>query len=129
MKDGTRLSADSKPGFAIRLSRSTTPCEQIMRAEHDPIGLAGLDRLARQSRPGHIRSSRARCAVCSTRADNERSGVISEVNGFLELYRDPVIAANTAVSDFRIDGSDESPTAGFALHRGSARPQEQPAGR
>ena len=36
------------------------------------------------------------------KSPNERSGVISEVKGFLELYRDPVIAANTAVSDFRI---------------------------
>ena len=63
------------------------------------------------------------------KSPNERSGVISEVKGFLELYRDPVIAANTAVSDFRIDGSDESSAAGFALRRRAARPQEQPASR
>jgi type IV secretion system protein VirD4 len=37
------------------------------------------------------------------KSDNERSGVISEIKGFLELYRDPVIAANTAMSDFRIE--------------------------
>jgi type IV secretion system protein VirD4 len=37
------------------------------------------------------------------KSDNERSGVISEIKGFLELYRDPVIAANTATSDFRIE--------------------------
>ena len=36
-------------------------------------------------------------------AEKERASVISEVKGFLRLYRDPVIAANTAVSDFRID--------------------------
>jgi type IV secretion system protein VirD4 len=37
------------------------------------------------------------------KSDNERSGVISEIKGFLELYRDPVIATNTAISDFRIE--------------------------
>ncbi len=37
------------------------------------------------------------------KSDNERSGVISEIKGFLDLYRDPVIAANTAASDFRIE--------------------------
>ena len=36
------------------------------------------------------------------KSPNERSGVISEVKGFLELYLDPVIAANTALSDFGI---------------------------
>ena len=39
----------------------------------------------------------------SETAEKERASVISEVKGFLRLYRDPVIAANTAVSDFRID--------------------------
>jgi type IV secretion system protein VirD4 len=37
------------------------------------------------------------------KSDNERSGVISEIKGFLGLYRDRVIAANTATSDFRIE--------------------------
>jgi type IV secretion system protein VirD4 len=29
--------------------------------------------------------------------------VLPEIKGFIELYRDPVIAANTAVSDFRVE--------------------------
>jgi type IV secretion system protein VirD4 len=37
------------------------------------------------------------------KADNERSGVLSTAMSFLTLYRDPVVAANTAVSDFRIE--------------------------
>ena len=36
------------------------------------------------------------------KSDNERSGVISTAMSFLGLYRDPLIAANTARSDWRI---------------------------
>ena len=37
------------------------------------------------------------------KADNERSGVLSTAMSFLTLYRDPVVAQNTSVSEFRID--------------------------
>jgi type IV secretion system protein VirD4 len=36
------------------------------------------------------------------RSDNELSGVLSTAVSFLTLYRDPIVAANTAVSDFSI---------------------------
>jgi type IV secretion system protein VirD4 len=36
------------------------------------------------------------------KAENERSGVVSTAMSFLGLYRDPIIAATTAMSDFRI---------------------------
>jgi type IV secretion system protein VirD4 len=36
------------------------------------------------------------------KSDNERSGVVSTAMSFLGLYRDPLIAANTAKSDWRI---------------------------
>lgn len=36
------------------------------------------------------------------KADNERSGVISTAMSFLSLYRDPVVAKNTEVSDFML---------------------------
>jgi type IV secretion system protein VirD4 len=36
------------------------------------------------------------------KAPNERSGIISTVQGFLKLYRDPRVAAATSRSDFRI---------------------------
>ncbi len=36
------------------------------------------------------------------KSDNERSGVVSTAMSFLGLYRDPLIAANTAGSDWRI---------------------------
>jgi type IV secretion system protein VirD4 len=36
------------------------------------------------------------------KSDNERSGVVSTAMSFLALYRDPVIAANTSHSDWRV---------------------------
>lgn len=36
------------------------------------------------------------------KSENERSGVLSTAMSFLSLYRDPIIAANTRNSDFRI---------------------------
>jgi type IV secretion system protein VirD4 len=36
------------------------------------------------------------------KSENERSGVVSTAMSFLGLYRDPIIAANTACSDWRI---------------------------
>ena len=36
------------------------------------------------------------------KAENERSGVLSTAMSFLTLYRDPIVAQNTAVSDFTI---------------------------
>src|SRR6202022_1221050 len=36
------------------------------------------------------------------KAENEKSGVLSTAMSFLTLYRDPVVARNTEVSDFKI---------------------------
>ncbi|HKV53713.1 MAG TPA: type IV secretory system conjugative DNA transfer family protein [Candidatus Binataceae bacterium] len=75
--------------------------QQIMRSEHDPscsLGWTDSRGIATRTHPIIARAMRSML----DKSPNERSGVISEVKGFLELYRDPVIAANTAVSDFRI---------------------------
>ena len=75
--------------------------QQIMRAEHDPSGSLGWTNSRGIPTRTHPIIARAMRSMLD-KSPNERSGVISEVKGFLELYRDPVIAANTAVSDFRI---------------------------
>jgi type IV secretion system protein VirD4 len=75
--------------------------QQIMRAEHDPSGSLGWTDSRGLPTRTHPIIARAMRSMLD-KSPNERSGVISEVKGFLELYRDPVIAANTAVSDFRI---------------------------
>ena len=75
--------------------------QQIMRAEHDRSGSLGWTDSRGIPTRTHPIIARAMRSMLD-KSPNERSGVISEVKGFLELYRDPVIAANTAVSDFRI---------------------------
>jgi type IV secretion system protein VirD4 len=92
-------------GLEARLCDPRQPIDdtmqQIMRAEHDPSGSQSWTDsrgIATRTHPIIARAMRSML----DKSPNERSGVISEVKGFLELYRDPVIAANTAVSDFRI---------------------------
>jgi type IV secretion system protein VirD4 len=92
-------------GLEARLCDSAQPIDdtlqQIMRAEHDLDGSQGWTDARGIPTRTHPIIARAMRSMLD-KSPNERSGVISEVKGFLELYRDPVIAANTAVSDFRI---------------------------
>jgi len=44
------------------------------------------------------------------KAANEASGVLSTALSFLSLYRDPIVAANTRVSDFTLEGLMQAPT-------------------
>jgi type IV secretion system protein VirD4 len=92
-------------GLEARLCDPSQPIDdtlqQIMRAEHDPDGSQRWTDPRGIPTRTHPIIARAMRSMLD-KSPNERSGVISEVKGFLELYRDPVIAANTAVSDFRI---------------------------
>ena len=76
--------------------------EEVMRAAHDPGGALGW----RDSRGNPTRThqvvARAMRALLN-KAEKERSAVISQMVELLALYRDPAVAANTAVSDFRIE--------------------------
>jgi type IV secretion system protein VirD4 len=101
--------------------------QQIMRAEHDPSGLLGWTDSRGIPTKTHPIIARAMRSMLD-KSPNERSGVISEVKGFLELYRDPVIAANTAVSDFRITDlmNHEQPVSLYIVvplaHKNSLKP-------
>jgi type IV secretion system protein VirD4 len=76
--------------------------EHLMRAEHDPTGAMGWkDRRGNPTRTHRFIAGGMRGLLDI--AEKERSSIISEVKGFLGIYRDPVVAANTAVSDFRIE--------------------------
>ncbi len=75
--------------------------EQIMRADHDPSGSLGWRDSRGNPTRTHPVAARAMRSLLN-KAEKERSAVISEITEFLALYRDPVIAANTAASDFRI---------------------------
>jgi type IV secretion system protein VirD4 len=56
----------------------------------------------RHTASGPDRSVAAQMQEMLDKAPNERSGIISTVQGFLKIYRDPHIAAATSRSDFRI---------------------------
>jgi len=92
-------------GLEARLCDPAQPIDdttgQIMRSEHDSSGSLGWTDSRGIPTRTHPIIARAMRSMLD-KSPNERSGVISEVKGFLELYRDPVIAANTAASDFRI---------------------------
>jgi type IV secretion system protein VirD4 len=76
--------------------------ECLMRAEHDPTGaLNWRDAHGNPTRTHQLVAGGMRSLL--EMAEKERASVISQVKGFLGLYRDPVVAANTAVSDFHID--------------------------
>jgi len=62
--------------------------ELMMRAKHTEFGTH------------HVVAAAARDML--NKSENERSGVLSTAMSFLALYRDPVVARNTADSDFRI---------------------------
>jgi type IV secretion system protein VirD4 len=90
-------------GLEARLCDPNQPIDdtiaQIMCADHDPSGLMSWTDSRGIPTRTHPVIARAMRSMLD-KSPNERSGVISEVKGFLELYRDPVLAANTAVSDF-----------------------------
>ena len=75
--------------------------EQLLCAEHDPSGSRGWHDSRGNPTHTHPFVARAMRSLLN-KAEKERSSVISEITEFMPLYRDPVIAANTAVSDFRI---------------------------
>ncbi len=118
-------------GLEARLCDPNQPIDdtiqQIMRAEHDPTGVMGWTDARGIPTKTHPVIARAMRSMLD-KSDNERSGVISEVKGFLELYRDPVIAANTAASDFRITDllNPERPVSLYIVvplaHKNSLRP-------
>lgn len=80
-------------GVAEFLSDPTTPIEavytEMMEYEHLGSG---------ETHP--VVASSARDML--NKAENERSGVLSTAMSFLTLYRDPIVAANTEYSEFRI---------------------------
>lgn len=90
------------------------------KCDGTPATLSALDRmLADPIRPldelfeemvsyDHFGDGRTHPVVASSgrkimdKPDNERGSVVSTAQSFLELYRDPLLAKNTAGSDFRI---------------------------
>ena len=75
--------------------------ERMIKAEHDPEGsMAWRDYHGEPTRTHPIVAESMREIL--SKSDNERAGVFSTVMSFLSLYRDPIVAANTEYSEFKI---------------------------
>lgn len=75
--------------------------EDMKTYVHDPEGVMGWVDAKGRSTKTHPNVA-ASAQEMLNKADNEKSGVISTAMSFLSLYRDPVVAENTARSDFNI---------------------------
>jgi type IV secretion system protein VirD4 len=75
---------------------------QMLSAKHDPEGVRGwIDREGNPTDAHPVIAESAREIL--NKAEQERSGVVSTAMSFLSLYRDPIVAKNTAWSDFTIN--------------------------
>jgi type IV secretion system protein VirD4 len=75
--------------------------ERMLKAEHDPEGSMGWRDYRGAPARTHPLVAESMREVLS-KSENERAGVFSTVMSFLSLYRDPIVAANTEYSEFKI---------------------------
>lgn len=92
-------------GVAAFLSDPSRPFEltlnHMLQAIHDPeLNRGWRDREGQATATHPVIASAARELL--NKSENERSGVLSTAMSFLSLYRDPIIARNTAESDFTV---------------------------
>lgn len=85
--------------------------ESMLNTQHDPEGKYGWDDpiTGALTKVHPVVAESARSFL--NKSENERSGVQSTAMSFLALYRDPIVAMNTAVSEFKVDDlmNHESP--------------------
>lgn len=99
----------------------------MMDTEHDQNGTRGwFTSSGEPSRVHPVVASSARDML--NKSDNERSGVLSTAMSFLTLYRDPIVAANTSASEFRITDlmNDEKPLSLYLVVRPSDKDRLKP---
>ena len=92
-------------GVANFLSDPARPLEEtfhyMLNTEHDPDGEMGwLDNMGNPTKLHPAVAASARDML--NKSENEMSGVHSTAMSFLTLYRDPIIAKNTAHSEIKI---------------------------
>lgn len=99
----------------------------MLQTEHDSVGDKGWTNSAGEAALVHpVVAASARDML--NKADNERSGVLSTAMSFLTLYRDPIVAANTSRSEFKIHDlmNDESPVSLYLVVRPSDKDRLKP---
>jgi type IV secretion system protein VirD4 len=74
---------------------------RMLAAEHDHDGAMGWRDYRSQPTRSHPIVAESMREVLN-KSENERAGVFSTVMSFLSLYRDPIVAANTEHSEFKI---------------------------
>jgi type IV secretion system protein VirD4 len=75
--------------------------ENMLKADHDSSGSKGwIDAAGEQTRTHPVVAQSAKDML--NKAPNEKSGVLSTAMSFLTLYRDPIVARNTEMSDFKL---------------------------
>jgi type IV secretion system protein VirD4 len=75
--------------------------ERMLKVEHDADGsMSWRDYRGVPTRTHPLVAESMREIL--SKSDNERAGVFSTVMSFLSLYRDPIVAANTEYSEFKI---------------------------
>lgn len=77
--------------------------EAMLNTEHDPEGTQRWEDpiTGKPTKIHPVVAESARSFL--NKSENERSGVQSTAMSFLSLYRDPVVAMNTAASEFKVD--------------------------
>ncbi len=78
----------------------TETLEKMRTAAHDPTGTLWKDPSGTPTTTHPVVAAAARAV--ENQAPNERTSTVSTVVAFFNLYQDPIIAANTAASDFRV---------------------------
>jgi type IV secretion system protein VirD4 len=86
----------SDPGSAM-----PSMIERMLTTEHDSDGSMGWRNYRGEPMRTHPIVAESMRELLN-KSENERSGVFSTAMSFLSLYRDPVVAANTERSEFRI---------------------------
>jgi type IV secretion system protein VirD4 len=80
-----------------------TALEVMMATEHAPPGHLGWEDPVSSGWTRVHPAAAAAARALLDKSPNERSGVLSTALSFLDLYRDPILARNTAVSDFALE--------------------------
>jgi len=76
--------------------------QRMLTAEHDADGSMGWRDYRGEPTRTHPLVAESMREVLN-KSENDRAGVFSTVMPFLSLYRDPIVAANTERSEFKID--------------------------
>jgi type IV secretion system protein VirD4 len=80
-----------------------TALEVMLATEHAPPSHPGWEDPVSNGRSRVHPVAAAAARALLDKSPNERSGVLSTALSFLDLYRDPILARNTEVSDFALE--------------------------